>query len=125
MPSLDNPADIGSRGSTCDKLTASSWWTGPEWLANEPSTWSNTDLHLKDYKEKEERDGPDCDNTEPTFATLEDALHGYDVPIDNALFKKPLNEHAYAKQERKRKGRVKSIKKLDESQSQALLQPIG
>lgn len=121
MPLKENPADIGSRGTDCDKLTASNWWTGPKWLEGSPNIWPDTDLHLKNYKEEE---SPDSDTMEPTFATLEDVLHDYNIPNNNALFKQPLNEHAYARKERKVKGKENSFKKLSTPISQILQQPI-
>ena len=38
--SADNPADIGSRGSTVKTLLQSTlWWSGPPWLAQGPEHW--------------------------------------------------------------------------------------
>nr|XP_012152412.1 PREDICTED: uncharacterized protein LOC105664083 [Megachile rotundata] len=40
VQSLDNPADIISRGTTPDKLAASSlWWSGPAWLSEDAGCW--------------------------------------------------------------------------------------
>ncbi|XP_075163141.1 uncharacterized protein LOC142235769 [Haematobia irritans] len=40
VPTRDNPADIGTRGSNPQELkTNSLWWTGPSWITNPSSTW--------------------------------------------------------------------------------------
>ncbi len=39
VPSKENPADIGSRGSTFQQLQESLWWTGPPWLNQEEENW--------------------------------------------------------------------------------------
>ncbi len=39
VPSKDNPADIGSRGSTFQQLQDSLWWTGPPWLNQDDTHW--------------------------------------------------------------------------------------
>lgn len=40
VTSEDNPADCASRGITAQQLLHHKlWWTGPQWLKNESSTW--------------------------------------------------------------------------------------
>ncbi len=39
VPSKENPADIGSRGSTFQALQDSLWWTGPPWLSQNDRHW--------------------------------------------------------------------------------------
>ncbi len=39
VPSQENPADIGSRGSTFKALQDSLWWTEPAWLSQEEKQW--------------------------------------------------------------------------------------
>ncbi len=43
VPSKENPADIGSRGSTFQQLQESLWWTGPPWLNQEEEHWPKQD----------------------------------------------------------------------------------
>ena len=43
--SEDNPADLGSRGTTPSELAQSQlWWFGPSWLQNENTRWNLRDL---------------------------------------------------------------------------------
>ena len=46
----ENPADLGSRGGSADKLTAL-WWQGPDWLS-EPENWPS-DILTTPSKESE------------------------------------------------------------------------
>ncbi len=40
VPSLQNPADLASRGVRAEELTASSlWWKGPNWLSLDAEQW--------------------------------------------------------------------------------------
>lgn len=40
VPSLDNPADLVSRGVKADLISScSQWWSGPQFLKNNESTW--------------------------------------------------------------------------------------
>lgn len=40
VPSLENPADLASRGSSADKLSSCSlWWEGPPYLSDNPNSW--------------------------------------------------------------------------------------
>ncbi|KAK6032326.1 hypothetical protein OSTOST_01496 [Ostertagia ostertagi] len=41
VPTEDNPADIGSRGTNSQKLQAmTKWWSGPDFLKLEEAAWS-------------------------------------------------------------------------------------
>ncbi|CAD6997982.1 unnamed protein product [Ceratitis capitata] len=40
VDSIDNPADLGSRGVSPQELAVSNiWWNGPDWLKRHPSEW--------------------------------------------------------------------------------------
>ncbi|XP_059224007.1 uncharacterized protein LOC131997304 [Stomoxys calcitrans] len=40
VPTSDNPADLGTRGTTPSELEANSlWWHGPKWLTKNPEFW--------------------------------------------------------------------------------------
>ncbi|VDO14787.1 unnamed protein product, partial [Brugia timori] len=103
VPSEDNPADIGSRGSTFDELHNSIWWSGPTWLAQPPSTWPDTDLHLKDHTDETSS----LDSTEPVFYTLKDTLHTYAKVPSTPFYERPLNDHAYIRSQRKTRAKQK------------------
>ena len=43
VPSLENPADLASRGCSASHLAQSNlWWTGPHWLHDDQSSWPDT-----------------------------------------------------------------------------------
>ena len=45
-PGKKNPADPASRGTSIEQLQASSWWRGPDWLANQSEEWpKNTKIN--------------------------------------------------------------------------------
>uniref|UniRef100_A0A914W2D1 CCHC-type domain-containing protein n=1 Tax=Plectus sambesii TaxID=2011161 RepID=A0A914W2D1_9BILA len=45
VPTLDNPADLGSRGITLEELkTNDLWWNGPKWLTEDQTNWSSTPI---------------------------------------------------------------------------------
>lgn len=54
VSTTDNPADIGTRGSTVKQLqTNQIWWNGPEWLKKSTDFWPKTP-DLKEYIIKDE-----------------------------------------------------------------------
>jgi hypothetical protein len=47
VPSQSNPADLISRGAEPSALSSSTlWWTGPQWLSQEPSSWPATEINI-------------------------------------------------------------------------------
>lgn len=90
VPTEDNPANIGSRGSTFEELHNSIWWSGPPWLSQAHDSWPDTDLHLKDNT-----DDLDSLQHEPIFYTLAYSLHTYNKLPSTLLYHTPLNNHSY------------------------------
>jgi hypothetical protein len=46
VPTQHNPADLISRGAEPSILsTATLWWKGPQWLVQEPSSWTTTEFN--------------------------------------------------------------------------------
>ena len=44
-PGVENPADLGSRGTTATKLKENSiWWDGPPWLSQDENSWPTLEL---------------------------------------------------------------------------------
>ncbi|VDN02528.1 unnamed protein product, partial [Onchocerca ochengi] len=54
VPSRFNPADIASKGYMSPTQLANSeqWWTGPQWLKDDESTWPQWENNI--YHEHEE-----------------------------------------------------------------------
>ncbi|XP_068148369.1 uncharacterized protein [Drosophila tropicalis] len=49
LRSVDNPADLASRGVSAAELSASSlWWHGPDWLRRYPEYWPALNNELPD-----------------------------------------------------------------------------
>ena len=45
VPTMDNPADLASRGLSLEELKSNSlWWEGPSWLKKDTSSWPQWDL---------------------------------------------------------------------------------
>ena len=54
-PTQDNPADLGTRGTTPEKLQENpNWWRGPEWLTKQKE-WPDQPTHFKSLAEDEEK----------------------------------------------------------------------
>ena len=53
-PGVLNPADLPSRGLSANELKNSSlWWTGPDFIRNDVSTWpTDAEVHVKDDPEQ-------------------------------------------------------------------------
>ncbi|CAH2085366.1 unnamed protein product [Euphydryas editha] len=52
VASLDNPADLVSRGVKADLISACGlWWSGPNYLQNPPSTWPSKPNERRDLPE--------------------------------------------------------------------------
>lgn len=62
---LENPADIASRGTTIPELRDSDlWWQGPDWLAKDESLWPKTALAALDEEGKKELKEADAEKEE-------------------------------------------------------------
>lgn len=87
MPSLDNPADILSRGTFPRELMGSSlWWNGPEWLSLSRNNWPNmacpANDALKVEIEKEENHSKNEGKIRPKFkqiAIYTLSINGFDL----------------------------------------------
>ena len=54
-PTQDNPADLGTRGTTSTELQENqTWWNGPEWLTDEDK-WPEQPEYLENATDQEER----------------------------------------------------------------------
>nr|XP_022908199.1 uncharacterized protein LOC111419605 [Onthophagus taurus] len=52
VPSIDNPADCGSRGLFPSQLISSTlWWKGPSWLADSSNNWPASSENISDTHE--------------------------------------------------------------------------
>lgn len=55
VPSQDNPADLISRGlSPRNLLVSSIWWSGPDWLVKDDSSWPTSKFEMADVPERRE-----------------------------------------------------------------------
>lgn len=58
VPGKENPADCASRGVTMSQLKKHQlWWTGPQWLLQDNSTWPTCQLKYDSLAQAEERSG--------------------------------------------------------------------
>ncbi|XP_034936335.1 uncharacterized protein [Chelonus insularis] len=58
VPGKSNPADCASRGLTISQLQKHSlWWTGPQWLIKDESTWPTQEFKFDSQAQIEERPG--------------------------------------------------------------------
>lgn len=56
VPGAENPADLATRGLTPNQLYNNSvWWNGPNWLSQDPSTWTHDPNSLAQTEYIEER----------------------------------------------------------------------
>ncbi|XP_018372882.1 PREDICTED: uncharacterized protein LOC108767469 [Trachymyrmex cornetzi] len=56
VPGAENPADLAIRGLTPRQLSEHlSWWTGPIWLVEPPSSWPTLPINLEEVDNLEER----------------------------------------------------------------------
>lgn len=51
VPSVSNPADIPTRGSTLEELKTSIWWHGPAWL-QEKENWPSVTYDFDEYDDE-------------------------------------------------------------------------
>jgi len=70
VPSLENPADIASRGTTVPTLIGHNiWWNGPNWLSKPQSEWPQVESKLNvAEKEKYESEIKKVKRVETTIA---------------------------------------------------------
>lgn len=53
VSTLQNPADVATRGITPGELADSTlWWSGPKWLASLHSSWLESNLHIPTTNEE-------------------------------------------------------------------------
>lgn len=84
IPGIDNPADCATRGLTPNQLLKNTtWWSGPHWLSQHPSTWPQKSHTVSSKENLEEK-------TSKTFTTRVKSIQLWDLIFKYSSFTRLL-----------------------------------
>ncbi len=126
VPSMDNPADLASRGCVAPHLSKSSlWWNGPDWLGKEHCQWPDRPIVKEDPPEKRAKAQLLVCSTSSATSVLNDenATQRHQSTADPVVdisrfsnYKKLVRVFAYA---------LFFVQKLKKQESQQALSPVN